>query len=41
MSPSWTPVIQYLPLHFPILFSLVCAAFIGLHQFLPPAVSIQ
>jgi peptidoglycan/LPS O-acetylase OafA/YrhL len=27
-------------LHFPILFTLVCAAFIGLHQVLPPTVSI-
>lgn len=27
-------------LHFPILFSLVCAAFVGLHPALPPAASI-
>ncbi len=27
-------------LHFPILFSLVSAAFVGLHQFLPPTTSI-
>ncbi len=27
-------------LHFPILFSLVCAAFVGLHSLLPPTVAI-